>query len=327
MSGLLIMSFYHFNHTFKLLDIHYIFYTNLLFLGSSINSIGVSFNHRYYFLNMATVTIPVQPLRNGQTIEEWRRCFVSSVALLKEEQAISLLPMYVCRNRSEQLLAEVAAKKEKLDEALDELQLLIDGETSPFTWMDRFCSAKPDDPTCTASLLSFFYELMSFAEKAGIPHTQAVIRYLNVIPKGEQVYTKIKSSVKDSMTAAEVNELFRVIRPMLEPERNEPITEVFLSNSTTDEVADLKSQLAKLSKQFNEAFGTPGSETESLKDESEAYFQKRGNHKKTICKICKKKGHESAACFHRVCEKCEGKGHDADVCPSKGKLKKTVTQR
>lgn len=253
---------------------------------------------------------------------------MASVALLEEKQAISLLPMYVCRNRGEKILAEVASKKETLAEALDELQSLIDGEISQFTWMERFCNSKPEDRSCTSSLVAFFFELMAIAKSAGVPYELAVVRYVNMIPKGEQVYSKIKSSVKADMSEAEASTLFQTIRPLLEPEQNEARNDVFISSQEKGEVADLRNQVTRLSRQFTEAFKAQEPEAENQEDDTEAYFQKRmQKSKKMSCKICKKKGHESATCFQRVCSKCEGKGHDSDVCPSKFKPRNTSRQR
>ena len=90
-----------------------------------------------------SVNLPIQPLKKNQSIETWRRTYTASVALLDEKQAIALLPSYVCRTKGDQIVAEVAAKEETLTKALDQLQLLIDGEISEFTWMSRFCETNP----------------------------------------------------------------------------------------------------------------------------------------------------------------------------------------
>ncbi len=125
----------------------------------------------------ASVNVPIPQLKKNQSIEEWRRNCIASVALIEEKQALKLLPTYVCRTPGDQLLAEVAAKEDTLEKALDQLQILIDGDITDFTWMSRFCEKKLEDSS-TAGQTALFFELMKIGKNAGLEH-MTMIRSFN----------------------------------------------------------------------------------------------------------------------------------------------------
>ena len=278
-------------------------------------------------MSTTSVNIAIQPIKKNQSVEEWRRSFKASVTLLEEKQAIALLPTYVCRTKGDRILAEVAAKESTLTKALDKLQTLIDGEISEFTWMDRFCNAKPED-TDIPTLTAFFFEITDIAVSAGLPAEKAVLRFLNVIPSGKVIYRRIKGDITANMDDDALVAIFTKIQPLLTNKalegkenvsvKNDPERESFLSQTGNNEVAELRGQLEQLQQRFAQAL-EPGTEESEMESSDEAFYEKRkqSNRKFRQCKICNKKGHDDAFCWKRICKKCSGKGHDADKCPSK----------
>ena len=180
-----------------------------------------------------SVNIPIPHLKKDQSIEDWRRSFVASVALIEEKQALRLLPTYVCRTPGDQLLAEVAAKEETLEKALDQLQTLIDGEISDFIWMERFCGAKLDDPS-TAGQTALFFELMKIANNAGLSPQKAVLRFLNIIPSGKVIYRKIRDDIVENLDDDQLPKLFKKIQPLLKEKDTASATSHWESVEGTD---------------------------------------------------------------------------------------------
>ena len=299
-------------------------------LGSSIYQIGVtdlspSFsapNITSSKMSSATLSIPIQPLRKNQTIESWRRTYQASVALLDEKQALALLPSYVCRTKGDQILAEVAAKETTLTKALDQLQVLIDGETTEFTWMNKFCEASPID-TSISSQTAFFFELTQIAANAGFPPEKAVIRFLNVVPSGKNIYQKMKSEIKEGMADTSIFLLFKKMQPMLKEKENQDTQESgiknemesFMAYPESTEVIKLREKVQLLEDKFNQQMAS--AETENYCPNEKFQNDNRKKMRVMKCKICGRKGHEDTSCWKRTCKNCSGQGHDEDVCPSK----------
>jgi hypothetical protein len=277
-----------------------------------------------------SVNIAIPHLKKNQSIEDWRRGFTASVALIEDKQALRLLPTYVCRSTGDQLLAEVASKETTLDKALDQLQILIDGEISEYTWMRRFCDAKLE-VSSTAGQTAFFFELMKIAKNAGLTPQKGVLRFLNNIPMGETIYSKIRYEVGDELDDTKLLVLFKKIQPMLKQTRdisslsqcqykaNTEETDTFHAQSTGGALAELHNKLDHLQQRFDQEFGEDEqSEISEISEISQDTFFGQKKMKKTYkCTICNKTGHDNKLCWKRICEKCSGRGHDKESCASK----------
>ena len=274
----------------------------------------------------SSVSIPIQPLRKNQSIENWRRTYKASVALLDEKQALALLPSYVCRTKGDQILAEVAAKETSLTKALDQLQVLIDGEISEFTWISRFCEAKPAELS-VSSQTAFFFELLAIAASAGFTAQKAVVRFLNVIPSGKNTYHKIKGDINADMDDDAAFALFKRIQPFLKENDSQEELEVSIKGESdsfmvcpeSDEIAKLRDHVLQLEDKVNQQLAADDSESShSETQENHTFFEKTSKAKNNRkCNVCGKKGHDREYCWKRICENCSGKGHDTDKCPSR----------
>ena len=274
-----------------------------------------------------SVNIAIPHLKKNQSIEDWRRGFTASVALIEDKQALKLLPTYVCRSTGDQLLAEVAAKEASLEKALDQLQILIDGEISEYTWMRRFCDAKLE-VSSTAGQTAFFFELMKIAKNAGLTPQKGVLRFLNNIPMGETIYSKIRYEVAEEIDDTKLLVLFKKIQPMLKQTRDitslsqcqykanteESDIDSFHTEGAGGTLAELHNKLDHLQQRFDQEFGGDEQSEISL----DTFFgQKKTKKTYYKCTICNKTGHDNKLCWKRICEKCSGTGHDKENCPSK----------
>ena len=78
-----------------------------------------------------SVTVLATPLQPGQLIRDWKRSYLSGVALLTAAQKKDVLPLYVNRSPEEQDIAYEAIKLETVELAIAMLEEFIDGSPSP----------------------------------------------------------------------------------------------------------------------------------------------------------------------------------------------------
>ena len=90
---------------------------------------------RFKYYCSQNSSIPIPHLRNGQSVKDWRVVYAAATTVFTDEQKRMLLPIAVDRNSADQAWASKAAAKASLKEALDELEICIDGKTL------SFCSA------------------------------------------------------------------------------------------------------------------------------------------------------------------------------------------
>ena len=81
-------------------------------------------------------------LKSYQSVKDWRISFTAATLLFTEEQRLNYLPIAVDRSRPDQKWAIEAIKREPLNEALDELELRLDGKINRLPAISHFFDMK-----------------------------------------------------------------------------------------------------------------------------------------------------------------------------------------
>lgn len=245
--------------------------------------------------------IQIAAIQQGQRVSDWAQGFLAATATLDEVQRKCLLPAYVRRSPEEALLAAEAAKEESLEKALERLEELIDGRTSPVEAMRKFLSARPSPLSPPAGYLKV---LADSAGKAGIGIMPAWLKFCTDTEGGAKLHNKVKDKIKSSTTFMELaNWVSELGNPaMLKPIVTKEETFV-LSQSPSHSQSSMDERMARMEEQMKRLMP---SSNESSEEECAM-----------VCFGCGLEGHIRKNCKVK-CKKCGKRGHSAKTC-RKGK--------
>ena len=278
----------------------------------------------------AAYNLSIPHLKVGQKVSDWRTLYTSATALLEEKQKVGFLPVAVDRSTADQEWTAEAAKHETLKDALNELQIRLDGKKTRLVAMTEFFRLKPrDDKMLNQHTLStFFFEVLEVGHQAKLTNDVIAMKFLEYIPGAAKLYSDNEKEITEEMTNAKLIEFFDVVKERLSKGKDEVLVEtiaeeVFHVNSTSEEkvprwAENLQAEVSALKSSLKNI-----SSTESTSDDqNEAFYYKKDgkNYKKKSygpCSICKKDNHTEKKCFKRECKKCGGRGHDEDKCASR----------
>ena len=288
-------------------------------------------------MTTTTTITPIPHLAPGQSVKDWRRRFLAATATLKDEEKMAMLPAYVHRTNGEVLIAEVCAGKTTLEEALKELENLIDGEKNKMIRVNEFWIIKPDSLSYT-DLMSFFFTLTYEGKLAGVSFEMIMIKFLNALTKGEEIYNSNKDKIKEGMTEVTLLEVFQTIKTKIRKAskdvksshvivKKEPLEEmgIFVANSENvpswanelrNEVHDLKGALQDV-QFYQENMANDSQIMLNSSVNGSANYSKNPLPNKRKCWICDKPGHFANSCQQRKCSKCGKPGHIESQCYSK----------
>ena len=261
-------------------------------------------------------------LNPNQKVKDWRICYTASTLLLKEEQRIAYLPIAVDRSSPEQKWANEATKKESLKEALDELELRLDGEKTRLQAMSDFFDFKPDAGTSQAQLSELFFSIWELGKAAKIQNDIIALKFLQCLPVGTKVFSENENKVTNDMSDNELISLFDAASKKLamKPMETEEATTVMLTvegDVMPAWAVELKKDVAALRVRL-QVSSRDNSQSEEEADVVKTDL-KQCKKKHRACSICGKTNHTELRCFKRVCTNCGGTGHDADRCTSLSK--------
>ena len=266
--------------------------------------------------------VAIPHLAEGQKVKDWRRNYAAATGLFTEQQQIALIPMYAGRTEGEIDIAHICATQKTINEALDELEKLIDGSPSRMLLMNRVFDAKPSTRDF-AGLTSFFFELKNEAAGAGIANGVMFVRFLNFVPNGDKFYRQNEATITDDIGDAELLEMFKKLQTKM-IQNNRDATEVkqekdgfvFTANEVVPQWAEeLKKEIGEIRGKIDEH-----KEDDDSQGNDDVYYGQDERRKfRGRCYICNKVGHLAATCYQRKCRCCGGIGHDASRCTSKGK--------
>ena len=158
--------------------------------------------------------IEIPKLESGQKVSEWRKTYVAATALLTEKQKVDLLPVYVNRTAGEREIAFICTEKGTIEEALDELENLVDGAPSRVVLTKKFFDIDVEGKQLDWK--SLFFNLKLEGKKAHIPNDIIFIRFLGLVPGGDKFYEDNSDVVKDGLSEEDMLKMYRKIQPKLE---------------------------------------------------------------------------------------------------------------
>lgn len=270
------------------------------------------------------LNLMIPHLKTGQKVRDWRVLYAASTSLLEDAQKIGYLPIAVDRSPADQKWASEATKKETLKDALDELELRLDGRKTLFQATSDFFDLKPGSKISPANMSEFFFEALEAGKAAAVTNDMIAMKFLKHMPGATKLYSENEKKIKREMTEAHLMALFDDVKEKVTKRAKKPaeVTEVFLTEESEPMpkwAAELKAQVSALESSFH-SFSSTDSGAE---DQHRAYLVSKEKFKKSSeplkpCTICGKSNHSERKCFKRVCAKCSGKGHDADKCATRG---------
>ena len=105
-------------------------------------------------------------LKSDQLVKDWRISFTAATLLFTEEQRLCYLPIAVDISTPDQKWAIEATKMESLKDALDELQLRLDGKRNRLQAMAYFFDLKPHARTSLANMSEIFFNVWEAGKEA-----------------------------------------------------------------------------------------------------------------------------------------------------------------
>ena len=288
---------------------------------------------------MATArSIPVEipHLKKNQRIRDWRKLYVAATEGLTENQKKAYLRLYGGRDEGEKGIVDICAGKDTLKDALDEMELLIDGQPSRVELANEFFDAKPI-ATNFAGLTSFFFDILRSGKLANITNDLILMRYLKYIKRGIRFYEENEDKIKANMTEADLMALFKKLQAKLKAEvsdnnltiKQEPMEEsfVFQAEASTDCLEkrpkwaeDMLKDLVYVRERLEPTVEVYAGQSAGSRGGRQNF---NSNHSNVKCYACNRMGHFARNCTVR-CQACNGTGHNQSVCPnSKGARKPT----
>jgi hypothetical protein len=284
---------------------------------------------------MSTQAIEIPFLTRRDKVVDWRKNYLAATALLNAEQQLRLFPVYAGKNadEGERMMIDFCSKKTTVKLALDELEVLRDGEPPKLTLINRFYETTP----ILSSYKSFFFELIHAGNKAGVSCQMVMLRYLSLCPGGQKFYDSNKAEIdKAEMNEGQAVALYKLFAPRLDTlsgtSKDVEIKEesgfsAFMSEQVDVPVwaRELKEEIQVMQRTLSTVTGDSYSYKSDSEDEvmytnkssgSSSFLQNGNKKKRIICSSCSKPGHEAENCWVK-CMICSGKGHHSKVCPSK----------
>ena len=159
---------------------------------------NITSSNDYYCTMAQQGIINIPHLSEGDKIKDWKKTYLAASSILDEKQQIALLPVYVGRTSGERDIAHICAKKTTINDALTELELLIDGTPSRMVLLNRFWDLKPVTKDFKG-LTSFFFTLQSDAKLAEIPNDVMFLRFLNFVKGGDTFFNQKETELVSTM--------------------------------------------------------------------------------------------------------------------------------
>ena len=276
-------------------------------------------------------SMEIPHLKPGQKVSDWRGLYIAATLLLEETQKIGYLPIAVDRTPADQKWAFAAAEKDKLADALDELELRLDGKKNRFQAMSDFFNLQPSCPVTSETLSELFFTVREAGIAANVTIDLIALKFIQHIPGGNKLFTDLEDKINTGMKESELTGLFDEARKRLLKRPNKqsemvPV-EVFHAKEPDPEpmpewAKELKLQVLALEASLH-ARSSTDSTSGSEELQNSAFYAKsksvKGISKELkTCSICGKSNHSAKRCYKRICTKCSGKGHDADKCATRG---------
>jgi len=281
----------------------------------------------------ASTSIEIPYLKKGVLVKDWKKGYLAATALLGAEQKVAILPLYVNRSSGDQQWAYKAAEKANIKEALDQLEVYLDGAKSTLNAAVEFFNLAPLDKNMTerSAISSYWFNVLDSGAAAGVAKDLIIYKFLQYAPHGNKIFEKMKDTIKPNISDDNMTKVFdEILKKLSEKGSLETIKikeEVFVTkepdgNNIPEMIASLQEQINSLRTDYQsaEAMSDTESDSEEFEDEGPVYFtQKKKFNKKyknMYCSICKKNSHTAKYCNNRKCANCQGTGHDVDQCPS-----------
>ena len=258
----------------------------------------------------ASTSIEIPHLKVDILVRDWRKSYLAAIALLEEKQKVVILPIYVTRSHGDQNWAHKAAEKNTIKEALDYLQLHLDGETSRLIKANEFFDLKPRDkeePMNRAEISSFWFKVLDIGTNAEIGNDLMVLKFLQFVPHGHKVYEKLKENIKSDMSDENVTKVFDEIQKRISTVTHqqvvvkkesvfvneEPVTEII--ERMQKQIDDLKEEMGT-NESRNQGFwenvtNSDSSDEEDSRSEGTVLFNRPKHKQDMFCSICKKTNH------------------------------------
>ena len=257
-------------------------------------------------MSKITTSIAIPYLKAGESIIEWAKTYTSATAMLDEAQQIALLPVYVNRSLGEREIARVAATKDTLKAAIDELEVLIDGTSSVISHTKMFFEKEPRSSEAH-EITACYFEMKVLADKAKIPKAVVLKRFLTFFKQGDAFYkdnaAKIDKADGADLTDAEVLALVKLVQPKYRKVGQESSEmmgvmikeEVLKLDELKQELSEVREELYHMRKANEENYESE--EDEVLKLGHRAPGNDNPGYRNKPCSHCGMYNHVSEKCY------------------------------
>ena len=284
----------------------------------------------------ASTTIEIPHLKDGILVRDWRKSYLAATALLQNEQKIAILPIYVSRSTGDQNWAHKAAECNSVKDALDYLELHLDGEKSMMLKVNEFFDLRPcnmSEPLSRGDISAFWFKVLDAGENAKMSKDHMVMKFLHFAPQGRKVFERMKDTIKSDMGDEDLTKVIGEVQKRFTSEKGSRQSEVVVKTESVfvneEPVLEMVGRLQKQIDELKEGMltqdsnevenwdcGTDNSSDEEEADERVVMFNHVRPKQEMFCSICKKTNHTAKYCNKRQCFNCKGLGHNASECPS-----------
>ena len=134
-------------------------------------------------------------------------------SLLTDAQRLALFPVYAGKYADEGQKQMILLCKEKttIDEALQELETLRDGDPPLLTLVKRY----HEITTVKENYKSAFFELLQAGVKAKVSYLSIILRYLQMCPRGQKFYDDHAADFVAGLTKDQAIALYKRFAPKL----------------------------------------------------------------------------------------------------------------